>query len=99
MNALGRHVAARESARHSKGGQLEGAGPVSDTLVETLAGAEGCISDTANTAEPPLQVSWHIQFSSAPAWLTNRPGYCLGVNSLFSGMCSSYKCIAHRSKL
>ena len=58
MHALGRHVAARESMRQGKGGQLEGSGPVNDSHLRSLAGAEGYESSSADAAEPPLQVSW-----------------------------------------
>ena len=75
MHALGRHVAARESARRSQEGQLQGSsGAVSDSRSEHLAGVEGVQSGSTGAAEPALQVSWHIKSSSTPVWLTSRHG-------------------------
>ena len=75
MHALGRHVAARESARRSQAGQLQGSsGAVPDSRSEHLAGIEGFRSGSTGAAEPALQVSWHIKSSSTPVWLTSRHG-------------------------
>ena len=57
MHALGRHVAGRESARQSRGGQLQGSGAVSDSQSEHSAGVEGVQSGSSGATEPALQVS------------------------------------------
>ena len=74
MHALGRHVAAREAARQSKGGQLQGSGAAFDSQLEHMAGVKGFRSGDTGAAEPALQVSGHIKSSSTPVWLTSRHG-------------------------
>ena len=62
MHALSRHVAAR---------QLQGSGAAPESQSEHLAGVAGFQSGSTGAAEPALQVSWHIQSSSTPVWLTS----------------------------